>query len=181
MSLVYILLAIIIFGLAIILWFLLKTNTSTQDKTIADIKYRIESFNNEVARIEATVKNEMVVNRQEGNLSAKNTREELSGSFKQFSELISGVMNDTSALQKTQLQTFSTNLNNLTQSVEQKLGSLTISIEHKLKEASETGTTNSKESRKELKESLELFKVDFSNSVDAFNTAQKDNFFAFAG
>jgi DNA recombination protein RmuC len=181
MSLVYILLAIIIFGLAIILWFVFRTNKSTQEKTLTDIKYRIDSFNSEVARIEATVKNEMVVNRQEGNVAAKNTREELSRSFKQFSELISGVMNDTSALQKTQLGTFSTNLNNLTQSVEQKLGALTISIENKLKEASDISTVNSKESRKELKESLELFKVDFSNSVDTFNTAQKDNFFALLG
>ncbi len=94
MSLVYILLAIIIFGLAIILWFVFRTNKSTQEKTLTDIKYRINSFNTEIARIEATVKNEMVVNRQEGNVAAKNTREELSGSFKQFSELISGVMND---------------------------------------------------------------------------------------
>lgn len=53
----------------------------------------------EVPRIEATVKNEMVVNRQESNPSAKNTREELSGSFKQFSELISGVMNDTKSVE----------------------------------------------------------------------------------
>jgi len=181
MSLIYILLSIIIISLAFIGWFVLKANTVTPDKTLTDIKYRVESFNSEVARIEATVKNEMVVNRQEGNVAAKNTREELSGSFKQFSELISGVMNDTNALQKTQLQTFSTNLNNLTQSVEQKLGALTISIENKLKEASDISTANSKESRKELKESLEVFKVDFSTSVNTFNAAQKDNFFALLG
>lgn len=181
MFLTYILLAIIIIGVAFILWLTLKATKSTQDKTLTDIKYRIDSFNAEVARIETTVKNEMVVNRQESNTAAKNTREELSGSFKQFSGLISGVMNDTSNLQKTQLETFSTNLNNLTQSIEQKLTTLTGSIENKLKEASDIGTTNSKESRKELKDSLEIFKTDFSKSVDDFNSAQKENFFALLG
>ena len=177
MTLVYVLLTVIIFILIIILWFISKAKPN-DDKALTDIKYRIDSFNAEVTRIETAVKNEMMVNRQEGNLAAKNTREELSGSFKQFSELISGAMNDTSSLQKSQLQTFSTNLNTLTQSVEQKLNALTASIETKLKEASETGTLNNKESRKELKESLEIFKIDFSKSVEAFNTAQKDNFFA---
>ena len=181
MSLTYIFLAIIIIGIAFIIWLMLKANKSTQDKTLADIKYKIDSFNAEVARIEAAVKNEMVINRQESNTAAKNTREELSGSFKQFSGLIAGVMNDTSNLQKTQLETFSTNLNNLTQSVEQKLTALIGSIENKLKEASDTGTANSKESRKELKESLEIFKIDFSKSVEAFNAAQKDNFFTLLG
>jgi DNA recombination protein RmuC len=181
MSLTYIFFAIIIIGIALIIWLILKANKSTQEKTLTDIKYKIDSFNAEVARIEAAVKNEMVVNRQEGNTAAKNTREELSGSFKQFSGLISGVMNDTSNLQKTRLETFSTNLNNLTQSVEQKLTALTGSIENKLKEASDTSTVNSKESRKELKESLEIFKIDFSKSVEAFNAAQKDNFFALLG
>ncbi len=112
MSLTYIFFAITIIGIAFIIWLMLKANTSAQEKTLTDIKYKIDSFNGEVARIESTVKNEMVVNRQESNTSSKNTREELSGSFKQFSGLSSGVMNDTSNLQKTQLETFSSNLNN---------------------------------------------------------------------
>src|SRR5215217_1316414 len=174
MTIIYILLAIII---ALILWSNLKAGKPTEDKTLSDIKYKIDSFSSEISRIETAVKTEMVTNRQENNTAAKNTREELSGSFKQFSELVSNAIKDTSSLQKAQLETFSTSLNTLTQSVEHKVAALTVSIESKLKETSETGTANSKESRKELKESLETFKTDFSKSVEGFNLIQKENFF----
>jgi DNA recombination protein RmuC len=176
MTITYLLLTIIIVGIAFLLWKIFSKNTASN--TLAEIKYKIESFNSEVARIEEAVKSEMITNRQESNTAAKNTREELAGSLKQFSDLIAGAIDGTSKLQKTQLETFSTNLNMLTQSIEQKLNALTSSIENKFKEASETGTVNSKESRKELKESLEIFKTDFSKSVESFNSAQKDNFFA---
>ena len=151
MTLIYIFLLLILLGVVFILWINIKRKEPGEDRILADIKYRIDSFNNEVARVEAAVKNEMVINRQESNGAAKNTREELSASFRQFSELISTIINDTNTLQKTQLETFSVNLNNLTQSVEQKLAALTGSIENKLKEANETGTTNSKKTYRNLK------------------------------
>jgi len=82
-------------------------------------------------------------------------------------------MNDTSKLQKTQLETFSTNLNNLTQSVEQKLGVLTLSIENKLKEANEMGTTNSKEGRKEIKDSLDFMREILERKIAEMQTGNE--------
>ena len=165
MTLIYILLSLILIAIVFILWVHASANRNDESKALADIKYKIESFNNEVARIEAAVKSEMVVNRQENNGTAKNTREELSLSFKQFSGLISTTMNDTSVLQKTQLETFSTNLHNLTHSFEQKLTTLTASLENRLKEANETGTTNSKESRKEIKDSLDFMRETLERKI----------------
>src|SRR5215203_2173873 len=165
MTLIYILLSLILIGIVFILWVHASANRNDESKALADIKYKIESFNNEVARIEAAVKSEMVVNRQENNGTAKNTREELSLSFKQFSGLISTTMNDTSVLQKTQLETFSTNLHNLTHSFERKLTTLTASVENRLKEANETGTTNSKESRKEIKDSLDFMRETLERKI----------------
>lgn len=173
MTLIYILLFLILVGVVFILWINVKRKESGEDRTLTDIKYRIESFNNEVARVEAAVKNEMLINRQESNEAAKNTREELSGSFRQFSGLISTIMNDTSMLQKTQLETFSTNLNNLTNSVEQKLAALTGSIENKLKEANETGTINSKESRKEVKDSLDFMRETLERKIAEMQTGNE--------
>ena len=173
MTLIYILLSLILIGIISIIWINAGGNKSNEGKTLADIKYRVDSFNNEVARIEAAVKNEMVINRQENNGAAKNTREELSVSFKQFSELISTTMNDTSRLQKTQLETFSTNLNNLTQSVEQKLGVLTLSVENKLKGADETATANSKEGRKEIKDSLDFMRETLERKIAEMQTGNE--------
>ncbi len=173
MTLIYILLSLILIGIIFIIWINAGGNKSNEGKTLADIKYRVDSFNNEVARIEAAVKNEMVINRQENNGAAKNTREELSVSFKQFSELISTTMNDTSKLQKTQLETLSTNLNNLTQSMEQKLGVLTLSVENKLKGANETATTNSKEGRKEIKDSLDFMRETLERKIAEMQTGNE--------
>jgi DNA recombination protein RmuC len=81
MTIIYILLAIII---ALILWLNLKAGKPTDDKTLADIKYRIDSFNFEVTRIETSVKNEIATNRAEFQKSSKDTRSELSDSLKSF-------------------------------------------------------------------------------------------------
>ncbi|MBA2250459.1 MAG: DNA recombination protein RmuC [Chitinophagaceae bacterium] len=138
MTPVYILLIILLAGIATVLWFLKKTVTNGSDKDLSVLRFKIENFTTEIARVEAAVKNEMVTNRNESNVVAKSTRDELANSFKQFGEIIS----------------------------------------QSLKEASESNTSNSKESSRSLKEALENFKKDFSQSVETFNTAQKDNFFA---
>jgi DNA recombination protein RmuC len=63
-------------------------------------------------------------------------------------------------------------------SFEEKLNTLTSTIESKLNVFNESNTKNSKENRQELKDALESFKIDFSKSINNFNTIQKDNFFA---
>ena len=100
MTLIYILLSLILIGIVFIVWVNASGNKNDEGKALADIKYRVDNFKTDVARIEAAVKNEIIINRQESNGVAKNTREELSGSFKQFSELISTTMNSTSMLKK---------------------------------------------------------------------------------
>jgi DNA recombination protein RmuC len=100
----------------------------------ADIPYLV----NDIGRIELAVKNEIATNRAEANELSRNAREELSRSLKVFGEQISGSMKETSSLQKTQLETFSTNLHTLTTSVERKLNDLTATISLKLDQLRET-------------------------------------------
>lgn len=63
-------------------------------------------------------------------------------------------------------------------SFEEKLNAFTAAVDSKLKEFNENGNVNVKETRREVKEALDLFKNDFAKSVESFNIAQKDNFFA---
>ena len=64
MTLIYILLSLILAGIIFIIWINASADKSNHGKTLAEIKYRVDNFNSEVARIEAAVKNEMVINRQ---------------------------------------------------------------------------------------------------------------------
>lgn len=63
-------------------------------------------------------------------------------------------------------------------SFEEKLNHLTNTIDVKLTTFSESNSTNAKETRKEIKEALDSFKKDLAQSIDQFNSIQKDNFFA---
>jgi len=175
---VAILLAITIVLITINLYFTYKGSNDNTIDLLSQLKYKIDDFPKEIGRIEVSVKSEIATNRAETNESSKTVREELSNSLKVFGELISGSIKETSELQKTQLETFSTNLNTLTKSVEEKLNTLTESIDTKFREFNDANTLNSKDGRKELKDTLTSFQTDFSKSVESFNTAQKDNFFA---
>jgi DNA recombination protein RmuC len=178
MTILYILLGVIIILTSLALFFAYKGSNSNTVVGLADMKYKLDDLPKEIGRIETSVKNEISTNRAENNEAAKNVREELSNYLKTFGQLITASIKETSGLQKTQLETFSTNLNLLTKSVEEKLTALTTSIDTKFKEFGDTSTANSKDSRKELKDALTSFQTDFSKSVESFNTAQKDNFFA---
>lgn len=64
------------------------------------------------------------------------------------------------------------------QSFEEKLNHLTATIDHKLTAFSESNTTNTKDTRTEIKQALDTFKKDLAQSIAEFNSLQKDNFFA---
>ncbi len=64
------------------------------------------------------------------------------------------------------------------QSFESKLNTLIVTLENKLREANENHNVNANTNRTEIKEALLTFKKDFSSTIEIFNTAQKENFFA---
>ena len=64
------------------------------------------------------------------------------------------------------------------QSFEEKLNHLTATIDHKLTAFSESNTSNTKDTRTEIKQALDTFKKDLAQSIAEFNSLQKDNFFA---
>lgn len=63
-------------------------------------------------------------------------------------------------------------------SFEEKLSHLTNTIDHKLTAFSEANNTNVKETRLEIKQSLDHFKKDLGESIQTFSSLQKENFYA---
>src|SRR5215216_4494306 len=123
MTIIYILLAIII---ALILWLNLKAGKTTDRKTLTDIKYRVDSFNSEVTRIETSVKSEIATNRAEFQKSSKDTRSELSDSLKSFE----GKLNNLTTTIENKLKEFNdSNIKNARDSRQELKGSLDFMLE----------------------------------------------------
>lgn len=160
------------------LWRSFSSRAALDARQLSELGFKLGNLTTEISRIETAVKTEIAMNRQEAAGAGKAAREEQLSSFRSFGEMISQTMTETSRQQKQQLETFSENLSNLTKAFEEKFTALTTSVDSKLSKFDENNAAHSRDNRKELKEALESFKTDFSKSVDSFNTAQKDNFFA---
>jgi DNA recombination protein RmuC len=165
MTLVYILLSAIIFLLIIAIIFAYKASMLKNDEAILGVKFQIDNLGMNLNKIEASVKDEISTNRTELTKSEKDTRDELTTSLKTFADLISNSIKSTTDLQKTQLETFSNHLAALTKTFEEKFLGF-----------QETIAINSKDSRTELKEALDTFKINLNISLKDFSERQRENF-----
>jgi DNA recombination protein RmuC len=177
-TVLFILLFLILLLLLPILAFAFRAANGKEGTRFSEMIYKMDGLTSEIRRIEQAVKNEITANRVETGEAARLSREELSGALKSFGIAISASVRDNSNVQKNQFDTFSLNLANFSRSMGEKLHTLTLVVDSKLQEQNVTHTVNSKNSRAELTNALEIFKRDFSRSIEDFNTVQKDNFFA---
>lgn len=72
-------------------------------------------------------------------------------------------------------------LSNSLSSFEEKLNYLTTTVDAKLTAFTESGNNNALVARNEIKQALISFKMDLAQSIEQFNSIQKDNFFALLG
>ncbi len=133
-----VLLLVIVVLLAVAVYFSYKASTQKPGVELHDLRIRMEQLRNNIDRIESSVKSEISTNRDESLRFSANNREELSRSFNSFSEMISRAMSNSGSLQKTQLETFSTNLDRLTTLLDTKLESLNARTTLKMDQMRET-------------------------------------------
>lgn len=132
--LLYVLITIIIFLLICTLYLLSKKGTEINSKELNDLNYKIETNSKDLMRLETIFKNEFFNSRTEANQAAKNGRDELTNSFRQFGELLSASIKDTNELQKNGLLSFSNNLKELNETIEKKISEMQSGNEKKLEE-----------------------------------------------
>jgi len=178
MTIIYILLTLILLLIIFNLILSYRSKSSGSDAGIDSLHFKLDNFPKEVVRIETSVRAEIAANRKETTDNAKTAREEQASSLTAFGQLITESMNTGSKVQREQLETFSGNLQKLTTSIEEKLNNLTTTVDGKLKDANDSNSNNSKETRTEIKTALDSFKNDFSKSVSDFNKLQSENFHA---
>ena len=110
---------------------------------IIKLEARLDAMDKSLDRIDKTVKDEMLTN-----------REELGRSIKTFNSMISSQMSETSKLQRSQLDIFSKQLEALTQSNEQRLDKMRETVENRLKHLQEDNSSKLDQMRATVDEKL---------------------------
>lgn len=107
------------------------------------LEARFEALEKNTDKLDRTIKDEMLRN-----------REELTGSIKAFNGMIASQMSEISSLQRNQLDIFSQQLANLTQTNEYKLDKMRETIEEKLKDLQEDNSRKLEQMRATVDEKL---------------------------
>ena len=103
------------------------------DETVTKLKASLSSLENRHQQTEHIIKDEISRNREETAGSAKNAREELGKSFKDFSDSLLKRVTENAGMQKGQLDSFSKQLGDMTKLNEDKLEAMRLSMENQLR------------------------------------------------
>ncbi len=103
------------------------------DETLTKLKDSLLSLENRHQQTEHIIKDEISRNREETSASAKNAREELGKSLKDFSDSLLKRVTENAGMQKGQLDSFSKQLGDMTKLNEDKLEAMRLSMENQLR------------------------------------------------
>lgn len=162
MSIIYMSIVIIVVLLLILLFLISRLSASRNYEIASGIKFKLETLASDLARVEGTVKSEMVANRLELARSARDSREEMSSSLSAFSEVISKAARFNGEAQKDQLQSFSKNLTELTKA-----------LEIKLKDLNDAHIRTAAENRRELANALDGMRATFEKKISDLQTGNE--------
>lgn len=154
---------------------------------IAHVRSALIKNNLDLSRIDPLIRSEFSENRNETQKNARESRQELSNSFKNFSDQLTTSVAGLTGNQKTQLETFSNFLQTMTRNNEEKFEKLIKSNDEKtnelIKGIAENAKTlqeflhlSAKENRTELTVGLKSFEDRFTNNVKEFNELQRQKF-----
>lgn len=147
MELIYIFLSAVTILLFVNIFLTIKAGKKDSGNELTEINNSIGSLTQNLKDTEVNLKSEFATNRKENSDNSKSLREEVSNQLNTFTK------------------TFSEQLTALTNSVGEKFTAFQTSID-----------TNNKDSRKELKENLEIFKTDLNTGMKNFNEKLRENF-----
>lgn len=151
LEMILVLLIIILFINAIILYKLFKTNNN-RDNNKVEMSFKLLESNNENTK--NSIKEDIYRSKEETNNSLKMNREELRSNLKVMSDSVFNQITNLTNLEKNQLDTFSNLLVSLTSLNEEKLNKMRETIEQKLQELQRDNNTKLEEMRKTVDEKL---------------------------
>lgn len=122
----------IMLGCALILLLTLLFR-NTKSEAYGGLEKEMELLQENAARLERSLREELVRQREETGNSSLQSRQELGNSLATFSDGLRGQMTDIASLQKNQLEIFSDQLISSTQMTEQRLDRMRETVEDRLK------------------------------------------------
>lgn len=146
-----ILITVVLAAVLILVIILLKRAPSD---SLSLIQAYFAIFEKNQENMERSLREESSKNRQEIAFLAKQNREEMSGTFKLFTDSLLGRMAETATMQKNQLEVFSGQLLSLTQSNEQRLNQMRETVESRLRALQEENSARLEEMRVLVDEKL---------------------------
>ena len=118
------------------------------------LQHTFESLAKDISRLEAAIRDESRRNRDAIGGSARESRTELSRSFKDLGDSISARMAETGGLLKNQLDAFASQLNHLTATNEKRLEKMRTTVETQLKALQEDNSRKLEQMRATVDEKL---------------------------
>lgn len=158
MTVIYVALLIITLLLVINVIVTIRSGSKKGTVDITSLRTDIEFLTQNLQNTERNLKTEFITNRKEIADNLKGVRDEIGLQLNNFTK------------------TFSSTLVELTKSTEIRLDAVRTTIEEKLSTFQLSIETTNRENRKELKEALDIFKLEISNSLKDFSNRQRDNF-----
>jgi len=155
MDIVLLVLLVIIIALQIIS--ILKSPKGGDDSS--ELKSTLSYMNENIARIEGSVKDEISRNREESNKSAKETRDELNSSFKNFSDTNISSMREITNSQANSFNVFSKNISEKFEELSLKQKELSNTTENRLEKMRETVESKLKSIQDDNTSQLEKMRV----------------------
>jgi len=144
---------VILLIVVIALLIILLARSNVIEPSVLNLQF--DSLEKSHERTERSLRDDIAKNREEASLNARQAREEVSGSLKDFNDSVLKSMTDMAALQKGQLDTFAAQLEKLTESNENKLESLRNILDERLKQIQEYNTEKLEQMRVTVDEKLQ--------------------------
>lgn len=126
----------------------------SRKKDSHELKILLENIEKDIQKVEQSAREEISGIRTEMNKSAKDNREELFNSFRNFNEIISNKIGDVTGLQKDSLDRFSVQLKDLTEMNIKNLENMRSTIENNLKEIQKDSSEKLEKMRQTVDEKL---------------------------
>lgn len=145
-----ILIAVIV--IQVIIFILLIIGSRKNDS--GELKILLENTEKDIQKVEHSMREEISGIRGEMSKSAKDNREELFNSFKNFNDIISNKIGDVTGLQKDSLDRFSVQLKDLTEMNIKNLENMRNTIENNLKEIQKDSSEKLEKMRQTVDEKL---------------------------
>jgi len=154
LEIILILLVILVVLLIVNVWFSYRNSRINSTGFIEDLKKMISVFDNNLQRIDQSIRTDFQRNREETHTIARENREEMAHSLKSFADIFAANVREFNDLQRQKFEDFMNRQNELTRTTEQRLEKIRETVEARLQALQEDNSQKLEKMRETVDEKL---------------------------